>query len=402
MGGETRGIGRGAKERNELGGGALPGRSVGEEGLDGGDDRGRRRGDVDGIAEPGGIGEGSGEMAAESAEDLREGLIDRIEDGLVEIGNGDGKGSGGRRSEVVVIDGEEDGTADPLMDEIIGGGVFAPDEADAGGELAESGGEAGGESGDAIEGENEIVAGESAEPGGARGKREKRGGAGIDDGAENARGERFAGTAEDEDGQRAGIAKGEEQPGENAAPGLGIEAEGGAKRFERIGGLGREVGFGQIDGVSGGIEGDLGGGGDGAGVGSDFDELAGGVGEIDVELGCFGTEVAAAGNADVRARGGLGFEVAVERGERVGGGDRAVGLEKLAADPIAEGARADGESARAIDDGVGEPEKSAAIGGGEREAVLDECEERGNGGGIGESRHRDFSIRFLARVGDGV
>jgi hypothetical protein len=34
--------------------------------------------------------------------------------------------------------------------------------------------------------------------------------------------------------------------------------------------------------------------------------------------------------------------------------------------------------------------------------VLDECEERGNGGGIGESRHRDFSIRFLARVGDGV
>src|ERR1041385_1089951 len=146
LGRETRGIGRGAEERNELGGGALPGRSVGEEGLDGGDDRGRRRGDVDGIAEPGGIGEGSGEMAAESAEDLRQGLIDRIEDGLVEIGNGDGKGSGGRRSEVVVIDGEEDGTADPLMDEIIGGGVFAPDEADAGGEPAERGGAGGGES----------------------------------------------------------------------------------------------------------------------------------------------------------------------------------------------------------------------------------------------------------------
>ena len=90
-------------------------------------------------------------------------------------------------------------------------------------------------------------------------------------------------------------------------------------------------------------------GGDVPASGSDFDELAVGVGEIEEDLVGSGEGAAgidAEGDADVAGigiAGGLGFEVMEDGVEGLGGGDGVVGGEGLVEEPVAEGAGAEGE-----------------------------------------------------------
>jgi hypothetical protein len=123
--------------------------------------------------------------------------------GMVEGREGDGEGAGGEvgRGRPVIGDGEEDGALEVDLERFALAG-FAMGDAGAAGEAAEGVDSSRGEVGDMVEGEDPIEAGEGEEfTGGGRKRGEGRGG-GIDQGAEDAAGERFAAAgraAEDED-----------------------------------------------------------------------------------------------------------------------------------------------------------------------------------------------------------
>ena len=107
------------------------------------------------------------------------------------------------------------------------------------------------------------------------------------------------------------------------------------------------------EGVGGGrgFEGDAFAGGYAPAGGGDFDELAGGVGEVEEDpfrSGGGAAGIDAAGNTDVAAMGisgGLGLEVMDDGGEGRAGGDGVVLGEGLVEEPLAKGAGADGEGA---------------------------------------------------------
>jgi hypothetical protein len=119
--------------------------------------------------------------------------------------------------------------------------------------------------------------------------------------------------------------------------------------------------------------------------GSDFDELAVGVGEIEEDL--FGSvseaaRIDAIGDADVgvvRIAGGMGFEVVKDGAEGVGGGDGFVLGEELVEEPKAEGVGTDGEGAIAGGLG-GDGDEGASAGGVEGGAALGDAEEGVEGG----------------------
>jgi hypothetical protein len=298
-------------------------------------------------------GESAAESVAEGGEDLGEGVADGIAEVLLEAagigserGEIDDEGAGGEFGweDEVLGDGDEDGAAEELLNGFAAAG-FGDGDAGAGGEATERVAEVRSEAGDVIEGEHPILAGKGEElAGGARGGCEL-GDAGIDEHAENAGGERFAGrggAAQDEDGEGALGAEGTEQPGEAAKPGGGI---GGAKTEKSaevvesiggggVGGLGREQGEGGV----GGFEGRAVGGGDAVAGGIDFDELTGRVGEVDVDFGVEGGDAAGDGNPDVVFfAAGFGFEVAADGGELVVSGDALVFAEGDHEEPVAEG-----------------------------------------------------------------
>jgi hypothetical protein len=111
---------------------------------------------------------------------------------------------------------------------------------EAGAEAAEGVGEGPGEFRNVVEGEDPVVACEGLEIADRGGSGTKGGGAGVDQGAENAGGEGLARggrTLKDEDGERSIGAKGGEQPGEAAEPvGAAGEVEAGTEGCQGIAG----------------------------------------------------------------------------------------------------------------------------------------------------------------------
>ena len=207
-----------------------------------------------------------------------------------------------------------------------------------------------------VEGENPVLAGESAEvaEGGGDGGEGRR--AGIDEGSEDAGGEGFAGAGrslEDEDGEGAIGAEGGEEPGEAAEPiGAGGKIETGAESFEGAGDRGGG-GRGNGEGGAGGLEESAGAGGGGPASGRDFDKLAFGIGEVEEDLG--GQEAAATGS-DATPDGealvlavvvGLRFQVIEDGVEGAGGWQRVVKGEEFMEEPVAVGGGADGEDVEA-------------------------------------------------------
>ena len=382
-------------------------------------------GEGGGVAGSGGGGWGRGRQSvaygsAEGAEDLGEDGLDHAGDfvlgatgGIVEGREGDGEGAGGEvgRGRPGIGDGEEDGALEVEL-ERFGLARFAVGDAGAAGESAEGVDSSRGELGDVVEGEDPIEAGEGEEFTGGGWKRGEGRGGGIDQGAEDAAGERLAAAgraAEDEDGVGSAGAQGGEEPGEAAEPIGGVgsaEVEGGAEGVE--GGSGRRLGglFGIGEGLGGrgGFEGDGMAGSNGPTGGSDFDELAGGVGEVEEDFmgsgGC-AAGVDAAGDADVAVlgiAGGLGVEVVEDGVEGVGGGDGFELVEGLVEEPLAEGAGADGEGAKAGGWG-GDGDEGATVDAGEGDAAAGDGEEgleAGRALGVGWGTRRDSPIRGIA------
>ena len=412
----TKGLGGGgvSKASRICDGGAIQGRGGGLGPGEGG-----------GVAGSGGGGWGRGRQSvaygsAEGAEDLGEDGLDHAGDfvlgatgGIVEGREGDGEGAGGEvgRGRPGIGDGEEDGALEVEL-ERFGLARFAVGDAGAAGESAEGVDSSRGELGDVVKGEDPIEAGEGEEFTGGGWKRGEGRGGGIDQGAEDAAGERLAAAgraAEDEDGVGSAGAQGGEEPGEAAEPIGGVggaEVEGGAEGVEggsgrRLGGL---FGIGEGLGGSGGFEGDGIAGGDGPTGGSDFDELAGGIGEVEEDFmgsGGGAAGVDAAGDADVAVlgiAGGLGVEVVEDGVEGVGGGDGFELVEGLVEEPLAEGVGADGEGAKAGGRG-GDGDEGATVDAGERDAAAGDGEEgleAGRAVGDGWGTRRDSPIRGIA------
>src|ERR1035437_9081625 len=218
--------------------------------------------------------------SAEGTEDSGEGLLDDVGDLVIgaagvmgEWRGGGGKGAGGQigRGGPAIGDGEDDGALEEEL-ERLRVAWLAVGHADAAGQAAEGIGDLRGESGDVVEGEDPVEAGEGEELAGGGGKRGEGRGGGIDDRPEDAGGEGFAAagrTTEDEDGIGAVCAEGGEEPGEGAEPiggTWGAEVEGGAEGLEGgIGCLGGGLfGGGEWAGGGGGIEGGAFAGGYGA------------------------------------------------------------------------------------------------------------------------------------------
>jgi hypothetical protein len=144
-------------------------------------------------------------------------------------------------------------------------------------------------------------------------------------------------------------------------------------------------------GGGGGFEGDAFAGVHAPAIGGDFNELAVGVGEVEEDFfgrGGGAAGVDAVGDGDVAVvgiAGGLGVEVMEDGAEGVGGGDGFVGGEGLVEEPLAEGAGADGEGAKAAEGLGGDPHEGASADGGEGGAALGDAEEGVEAGGAAES-----------------
>src|ERR1039458_7523278 len=180
--------------------------------------------------------------SAEGAEDCGKGLLYRVGDLVIgaagvlgEWREGDGKGAGGQigRGRPAVGDGEDDGALEEELERLAVAWLAVGD-ADAAGEAAEGVGDLRGESGDVVEGEDPVEAGEGEELAGGGGKRGEGRGGGIDDRPEDAGGEGFAAgarTTADEAVLGAVGGEGGEEAGEAAEL-----AGGGGKRGEGRGG----------------------------------------------------------------------------------------------------------------------------------------------------------------------
>ena len=321
----------GREESEEGGGGAGPVAGFGEEGIEE-LEQGRRRGGSGegflhfglGVTEGGGGGErpGEGVGVAEVAGELdfgaateggTEGGAEGAEHGGVgggelvedfgfgpeavrgEIGEGDGEGAAGEVGSGGPLggDGKDGGTADELEEGVagrVGGSDFGGEGAGAGGEAAEGIVERRGEGGDVVEGEEPVVAGHREQLAGTVGERGEGCGSGIDEVAEEAGGEGFAGAGralDDQEGAGTEGAEGGEEPSEAAEPaGARREVEAGTKGVQGRGGaigvVGRDREF---EGGAAGFEEGVFAGGDDPAVGRDFDELAFFVSEIEEDLG---------------------------------------------------------------------------------------------------------------------
>jgi len=272
------------------------------------------------------------------------------------------------------------------LEERFGRGGLAEGGAEAGGEAAESIGELRGEGGNVVEGEGPVVAGEGEEvaDGGRDGGKGRV--AGIDERAEDAGGEGFAGggrTLEDKDGVWTGGAEGGEEPGEAAEPGgAGREVEAGAERIE--GGWRVRRGrhrFGDGEGGAGSLEENAGAGGGLPSGGIDVDELARGIGEVEEDSGGVGARTAASdttpdGEAAVVmvVMVGLGLEEMEDSVEFAGGGQGVVAGVEFAEEPMAEFGGADGKDGEASGGVDGEAKEGLAVGGGEGDAEADDGE----------------------------
>jgi hypothetical protein len=110
--------------------------------------------------------------------------------------------------------------------------------------------------------------------------------------------------------------------------------------------------------------------------GSDLDKLAIGIGEVEEDVaGTFGSDAAVDVVAHARlAPVSLGFQV-IEKGVEVAGGGQGIVLdEEFVEEPVAKGARADGEDVEASGRRVGEANECLAVSGGEWQAALDDGE----------------------------
>ena len=146
----------------------------------------------------------------------------------------------------------------------------------------------------------------------------------------------------------SGGAEGGEEPGEAAEPvGLRGEVEG-----RRGGSGGARGGRGEAwegAGGEGGFERDGPVGFDGPAGGGDFDEVSGGVGEVDAEAVAAVFEEAggdAAGDGEAGVFGfveGAAFQVVEDGVEGLGGGDGIVLAPVLAEEPVSEGGGAEGD-----------------------------------------------------------
>ena len=150
----------------------------------------------------------------------------------------------------LVGDGEEDGAAVADLDGLgaAAAELFVEGGAEAGAEAAEGVGDVGGEARRCDRGRGPSGGGRVRRPRGRRWGWRRGGGGGIDEGAEDAGGEGFAGAGralEDEDGMGSVGAEGGEEPGEAAEPvGVGGEVEAGAEGLEG----GERVAGGRRDG----------------------------------------------------------------------------------------------------------------------------------------------------------
>ena len=356
-----------------------------------------------GAGQLGCVAESGAEERQERAENRGKGVIHevrQVRDGAaaagLDGGQVDGEGTGGevRGAGPAVGDGEDHGTAKGALD---GFGVavaelFVVGDAETGAEAAEGGGDVGGEARDVVEGDDPVAAGESDEIADGGGSRGERGGDGIDEGAEDAGGEGFAGAggaAEDEDGMGSFGAEGGEEPGEAAEPiGVGGEVEAGAEDFER----GERVGLGagrDGDGVGDGgrFERRVAAGGlDVPSGGGDFEEAAGGIGEVEEEGGGTGGAIAgadAAVDAEAELIGiaeGAGFEEVEGGAEGVGRRDGGEVRGVLAEEPVAEGGGADWDGAEGEEvGGTGDVGVGAVLGRGEDLEVLGDAADYGFG-----------------------
>ena len=107
--------------------------------------------------------------------------------------------------------------------------------------------------------------------------------------------------------------------------------------------------------------------------------------------------VDAVGDADVAGLGiasGLGVEVMEDGAEGVGGGDGVVVGEGLVEEPLAEGAGADGEGAKAAEGLGGNGDEGASADGGEGGAALGDAEE-----GVGSRRAAGLGV-CMRRLSD--
>jgi len=121
-------------------------------------------------------------------------------------------------------------------------------------------------------------------------------------------------------------------------------------------------------------------------IGSDFDELALGIGEVEEDLfgsGGGAAEIDAVGDANaagIGIAGGLGVEVMEDGAEGVGGGNGVVVGEALVEEPPAKGAGADGECVIAGGQG-GNGHEGAPVDGSEGDAAMGNAEESVEAGG---------------------
>jgi len=340
--------------------------------------------------------EGGGDGRAEGGEDVGPRLLENSEKAIFGAGGegreGDGEGAAGEigRARPALGDGEEDGALVVLLDWFgAGAGGFAEVGAEAGGEAAEGIGEPRGEGGEVIEGENPVMASESAEIADGGGDGGEGRGTGIDDGTEDAGGEGFAGaggTLEDEDGEGSIGAEGGEEPGEAAEPvGAGRKIETGAEDRQGVGIRRGGGGRGEGESGAGDLEESAGPGGGLPAGGRDFDKLALGIGEVEEDLiGHTATTAASDATPDGEAlvlvvMMGLGFQVIENRVESAGGRKRVVLGEEFVEEPLAVGAGADGEDEETGGGGGIEANESLSVGGGERSAAAGDGDEGSEG-----------------------
>ena len=178
-----------------------------------------------------------------------------------------------------------------------------------------------------VEGEDPILARDGEEVAEVEGNRRERGSAGIDQRAEDAGGESFAGARRSlEEGERAGGAESGEEPGKATDPGSPIrEIEPGAKSGEGRAGVGGN-GWGKSYGGARGLEEGVIAGGDVPSFSRNGDKMPVGIGEVEENFAGDGIR-AASTHATPHGEAlvitdlvGLGFEVIEDRVEGVRSG----------------------------------------------------------------------------------
>jgi hypothetical protein len=140
-------------------------------------------------------------------------------------------------------------------------------------------------------------------------------------------------------------------------------------------------GLGEGEGGDGGVEESVFASGDFPVIGGDVDETAVGGGQVEED---FAGDGAGAPRADTMPDGealvilgllGLGFEVAEDSVEGLGGGDGIKVIEALVEEPVTEGGGADREGGEAVGGRFGEADEDLTVGGCEGDAAAGDGEE---------------------------